>query len=535
MKSIPNRFLYLPLKLTQALWLLVFVPGSLFAHGFAQRYDLPVPLGLYIGGAAAAVTFSFLVIAFFVRGERLIEHYPRFNLLANPLGRFFASTFFVLLLRTLSVGILVLIIVAGYIGHENPFENIAPTAIWVIWWVGFAYISGLLGNLWSVVNPWSAVYGWIEKTWHAVFPSSRFGINLPWPRWLGCWPAVLLFAWFVWAELIWPQSDHPASLAKATLTYSMITWLGMFAFGRHRWLRGGEAFAVVFGFLARFAPSEIRVTDSAVCSACGSGQCCDHFAGCVNCLECFEYAARDQRELNLRPWAVGLLTDRPLSTSSVVFVLLMLSSVTFDGLLATSLWADLSRWMIYSEIMRPLIIALQDISGNAIAAVGTIALAVFLLLFQLLYLLFSALMYFSSPASERTGTSVGQVAGLFVLSLVPIALAYHLAHYLSYLALVGQYIIPLASDPFGMGWDLLGTSLYNIDISIVNARMVWFTSVIAIVTGHIVAVWLAHVMALRTFRSNRAALLSQIPMLLLMVGYTMLSLWILAQPVVESS
>jgi len=528
------------LKLTHAIWLLAFIPGSLFAHGFAQRYDLPVPLGLYLGGAAAAVALSFLVIAFFVRGERVIASYPRLKLLANPLGRFFANTFFVQLLRVFSVAFLALVIVAGYIGHENPFENIAPTAIWVIWWVGFAYISGLAGDLWAVVNPWSAVYGWLEKFWQARLPSKRFGFALPWPGWLGRWPAVLLFAWFVWAELIWPESDKPASLAKAALTYSIITWVGMFAFGRHRWLRSGEAFTVVFGFLARFAPSEIRVTDTAVCAACGSGHCFDPYAGCVNCLECFEKAAQNEQkttrmEWNLRPWAVGLLTARPLSTSSMVFVLLMLSSVTFDGLLATPLWADLSRWMIYSETMRPLIIALQDITGNAIAAVGTIALAVFLLMFQLLYLLFSTLMYFSVPAANRGGTSVRQVAGLFVLSLIPIALAYHLAHYLSYLLLVGQYIIPLASDPFGMGWDLFGTSLYTVDISIVNARMVWYTSVIAIVTGHIIAVWLAHVTALRTFRSNRAALLSQIPMLLLMVGYTMLSLWILAQPVVETT
>ena len=523
------------LKLTQTVCLFAFVPGSLFAHGFAQRYDLPVPLGLYLGGAAAAVFLSFLVIAFFVRGKRVLDSYPRLNLLANPLGRFFASPFPVQLLRLFSVGFLALVIVAGYIGDENPFENIAPTAIWVIWWVGFAYISGLVGDLWAVINPWSAVYRWAEKLWQILFPSTDFGISLSWPGWLGRWPAVLLFAWFVWAELIWPQSDTPASLAKAALTYSVITWLGMFTFGRHHWLRSGEAFTVVFGFLARFAPSEIRVTDTAACADCESRHCCDRFAGCVNCLECFEKAARDQREWNLRPWAAGLLTDRPLSTSSMVFVLLMLSSVTFDGLLATPLWAELSRWMIYSETMRPLIIALQDVTGNAIAAVGTIALVVFLLLFQLLYLLFSALMHLSVPAVNRTGTSVRQVAGLFVLSLIPIALAYHLAHYLSYLVLVGQYIIPLASDPFGMGWDLFGTSLYIVDISIVNARMVWYTSVIAIVTGHIIAVWLAHVMALRTFHSNRAALASQIPMLLLMVGYTMLSLWILAQPVVETN
>jgi len=245
-------------------------------------------------------------------------------------------------------------------------------------------------------------------------------------------------------------------------------------------------------------------------------------------------AALHQREWNLRPWAVGLLTDQPISASSMVFVLLMLSSVTFDGMLATPVWAKVADWMIYSQSLRPLIIALQDISGNAIAAVGTIALVAFLLGFQILYLLFGALMRLSVPAADRAGISTRQVAGLFVLSLVPIALAYHLAHYLSYLAIVGQFMIPLISDPFGLGWDLFGTRLYLVDISVVNARMVWYTSVIAIVTGHVIAVWLAHVMALRTFSGNQAALRSQIPMLLLMVGYTILSLWILAQPVVET-
>jgi hypothetical protein len=510
-------------------------PGCLDAHGFAQRYDLPVPLGLYIGGAAAAVALSFLVIALFVRGERVVKHYPRLNLLKNPVGRFVAGPLVVQPLRLFSVGFLAVVISAGFIGPENPFENIAPTAIWVIWWVGFAYISGLAGDLWAVVNPWSALYAWIEGLWQALFPSRRLGPGLRWPGWLGRWPAVLLFACFVWAELIWPQSDTPARLARAALAYSIVTWSGMFLFGRHSWLRNGEAFSVVFGLLARFACTEIRVSDTSRCAACSSGDCRDRIAGCSNCAECFEKAAKDQREWNLRPWAVGLLTSKPISASYKVLVLLMLSSVTFDGLLATSLWADVARWMIYSETLRPLIIALQDVTGNAVAAVGTIALVAFLLLFQLLYLLFSSLMYFSVPAADRAGISVRQVAGLFVLSLVPIALAYHLAHYLSYLAIVGQYMIPLASDPFGMGWDLFGSSLYMVDIGVVNARFVWYTSVIAIVSGHIIAVWLAHVMALRSFASSRAALLSQIPMLLLMVGYTMLSLWILAQPVVETS
>jgi uncharacterized membrane protein len=134
---------------------------------------------------------------------------------------------------------------------------------------------------------------------------------------------------------------------------------------------------------------------------------------------------------------------------------------------------------------------------------------------------------------HRKDITALKVAKLFVLTLIPIALAYHLAHYLSFLLIVGQYMIPLASDPFGFGWDLFSTSLYFVNIGIVNAKFIWYTSVVAIVTGHIIAVYLAHVIAVRTFRNTKAALLSQVPMLVLMVSYTVLSLWILAQPVVE--
>ena len=133
------------------------------------------------------------------------------------------------------------------------------------------------------------------------------------------------------------------------------------------------------------------------------------------------------------------------------------------------------------------------------------------------------------------GPGLQPLAGMFVLSLVPIAIAYHLAHYFSLLAIAGQFIIPLASDPFGYGWDLFGTMLYRIDIGIVDARFIWYLAVVAIVTGHMIAVWLAHVAAARVYADPGAARRSQYPMLILMVGYTMLSLWILAQPIVEPS
>jgi hypothetical protein len=130
--------------------------------------------------------------------------------------------------------------------------------------------------------------------------------------------------------------------------------------------------------------------------------------------------------------------------------------------------------------------------------------------------------------------SAERVARKFVLSLVPIALAYHLAHFFSFLLIQGQLVIPLLSDPLGHGWDLFGTTDYVIELTIVNARATWIISVAAIVVGHIFAVYLAHMTALKTFTGTKAALRSQYPMLILMVGYTMVGLWILAQPIVNA-
>lgn len=472
------------------------------AHGFAERYDLPVPLQLYLAGSAAVVALSFVVVAYFVRGDRTVQRYPTFNLLDTVAGRALASRVSRFVLRFLALFMLVLVVVAGLIGDDDPFKNIAPTTVWVIWWVGLAYVSGMLGDLWALLNPWRTVFEVAEWLLTRLKPNMRLGLNMDYPGRAGSWPAVLLFVWFIWAELIWPASDSPAKLSQAVINYSIVTWIGMLVFGSRNWLRHGEVFTILFGLLARFAPTE--------------------------------YLA-ERREWNLRPWAVGLLPDKPMSFSLTVFVLLILSSVTFDGLLATPLWAEIAQWMLMSDLVRPLVLLIQDISGDAIAAISTIALIVFLLVFQLMYLAFCALMYFATPAKARADLSIGELARLFVLSIIPIALAYHLAHYLSFLLIVGQYMIPLASDPFGFGWNLFGTTLYMVDIGIVNARFVWITSVIAIVTGHIIAVWLAHVVALRRFRDSRAALRSQIPMLFLMVTYTMLSLWILAQPVVETT
>jgi hypothetical protein len=100
--------------------------------------------------------------------------------------------------------------------------------------------------------------------------------------------------------------------------------------------------------------------------------------------------------------------------------------------------------------------------------------------------------------------------------------------------MAGQYLIPLASDPFGFGWNLFGGATYFIRPALVDARFVWYLSVTVIVAGHVAALYLSHRLSLREFPDRRDAVRSQWPMLALMVGYTMLSLWIIAQPIVSS-
>ena len=129
--------------------------------------------------------------------------------------------------------------------------------------------------------------------------------------------------------------------------------------------------------------------------------------------------------------------------------------------------------------------------------------------------------------------STEQVAKTFVFSLVPIALAYNLSHYFSFLIITGQNIIPLISDPFGFGWNILGTKNYIPNFSIVNARFVWILSVFSLVVGHIISVYISHKIASRSISSIKLVIQSQIPMLFLMVFYTAISLWIIAQPIVE--
>jgi hypothetical protein len=488
--SIPLRRTRSALLAGAALACALTVAGPALAHGFGQRYSLPIPLWLYLTGAGLTVAASFALIALLVRRAPPAQDHKRIDLMRLPLGRALGAPVVLLGLRLLGVGLYLLVVVAGLFGTQSPLKNIAPAMVWAIWWVGMAYVSALLGNLWALVNPLDTLFASAESICRRLRPGQPLTLGLRYPESLGVWPAVALFFAFIWMEMAWEASDHPASLAAAMLAYSALTWLGMLLYGRAEWLRRGEVFSLVFGLIARFAPTEARVAGA--------------------------------REWNLRPYAVGLLVNEPLPASQTALVLLILAAVSFDGFRDTPAWGAIVDWLG------------PDFHHSA----HTLGLAAWASLFLAVYLGFCRLIarYGESPSragvGPAAGHSVSRVAGLFVLTLVPISIAYHLAHYLFFLVMAGQYLIPLASDPLGLGWDMFGTRNYFVRIGLIDARIVWYVSVAAIVAGHVIALYLAHLQALREFQDRRAALRSQWPMLALMVCYTMVSLWIIAQPIV---
>jgi hypothetical protein len=293
----------------------------------------------------------------------------------------------------------------------------------------------------------------------------------------------------------------------------------MLLFGKERWLACGEPFSLLFGILARLSPTEIRVLRPKFCATCGLG-CLDLDGECIDCRACFRHAEEADRALALRPYGVGLLRNDRVPVSVVAFVVLVLATVLFDGLLATPAWTSVEGFL------HPLVPASDDTARMAIETVG---LVFFWLFFLGIYLGTCRIM---SEASGRRLAPL-DLAGSFAFTLIPIAVAYHVAHYLSFLIIQGQYIIPLASDPFGYGWDVLGTAGYRVNVSIVGPKFAWYAAVSAIVAGHVVAVWVAHVKAMRVLRDRGPALRSQYPLTTLMVAYTVVSLSIIAAPVVE--
>ncbi|MGN6305520.1 MAG: hypothetical protein ACTHNH_11930 [Mesorhizobium sp.] len=451
---------------------LLFLPTSAFAHASDRGHVLLLPTGYYLLGGAVAVAISFLVLA-------LLPASAPARLWRRRLSLFEAGEGLRLTVSLLSFAVFAALVMAGFTGSRDPLSNPLPLTIWTLIWAGLVLVQGLLGDVWRWLNPW---YG----PWRLA--AGLLGPRAPWrlPAWLGCWPAFVLFFAFAWFELVDPAPDDPARLAMAAGLYWLVSFVAMLAFGYRPWSRKGEFLTLFFAMVARFGVVE-----------------------------------RTGRRLALCLPGAKLFGAAPLAASGTAFILLALSSVSFDGLSKTFFW--LGRFGV-----NPL-----DYPGRtALMGIGAFGLV---LTFLLLAGAFLAAVWLGQRLAGD-GVPFGRAAGLLVWSIVPIALAYHVAHYLTALLVDGQYALVALSDPFARGWNLVGTAHLHVSAGVVagahSAWWLWNVQAGAIVAGHVLAVLVAHGLAARLHGGGRGTVLSQVPLTLLMVAYTVFGLWLLSAPAV---
>ncbi|MGH7898635.1 MAG: hypothetical protein ACREQQ_11825, partial [Candidatus Binatia bacterium] len=392
-------------------------------------------------------------------------------------------------LKIASVAGLVLCLLTGFFGNRNPYVNFSMTFFWIVFVLGFAYSTALIGDLYAAINPWQTLTQMLER---AVGGFARG--RLPYPQALGYWPALGFYMAFIWIELF--ARARPLSVATMLAAYSLVNLFGVWLVGQTAWFRHCEFFAVFLRLIAKMAPLDYR----------------------------------PGRGLRLRAPFAGLLEERAENLSLLVFALFMLSSTAFDGLRATVPWFALF-WADPLNVLQAWIARHPTEAYATLRAVHLAFESACLLLSPFLYLAVYVAFIGLAKLITRSSLPLRDLTLGFGLTLLPIALVYSITHYYTLILTQGVKIVSLASDPFGWGWNLFGTARIFRAPILPDMGVVWHTQVGLILLGHVASVYLAHVAALRIFPTRRQAALSQLPMLVLMVLFTTAGLWILAQPI----
>jgi hypothetical protein len=308
------------------------------------------------------------------------------------------------------------------------------------------------------------------------------GAGSAYPEELGRWPAAAGLLAFAWLELLAPNGVEPRTVAAATLVYTSITFLGMGIYGVDTWMNRADAFSTYFGLFSRMSVLERR-----------------------------------EKELGLRKPLAGLTALEPMA-GTVAVLAVMIGTVTFDGGQETSVWTEIGPRIsgFFTDIgIGP---TLADELAGGLGLLAAVALV--------------GGFYLLGAAGARTvggDFTTGGLALEFVHSLVPIALVYVGAHYLTFLLFQGQAMGYLISDPAGEGWNLFGTRSWAVNYGLIGATVTWYVQVAFVVLGHMCGLTLAHDRALVLYEDPRAAVRSQYWLLAVMIGFTSLALWLLSQ------
>jgi hypothetical protein len=456
-------------------------PDAASAHALVGRKDLPVPAWLFAWGASLVLIISFALLSVAWTQVRLQREewraVPRWisGALLNPVTEVVCGA--------IGIGLFVLVLYAGFRGIEDPTQNFSIIFVFYTFWLGLVLVSVLLGDVFRAFNPWRAL-GRLVSGGFRLVAGQPAPAPLSYPERLGRWPAVLGVLLFVWLELIdgGGVAPTPHKVAVATVIYSGITFACMALFGVEKWIGRGETFNAYFGMFARLGPFEAR-----------------------------------GRELGVRKFLTGA-PQWATVPGAAALVLASIAVTSFDGAQEGALSGAI-RWTF--ERCSDLGFSLPD----SFRVANTIWLLIVFAGVALLYWLGVKGMHTvrGSPATRDLSRS-------FAHTLIPIALAYLVAHYFSaFLYQEQAQFTYILSDPLGRGSDLFGTAGGGINYGIVGSNTVWYVQVAALVIGHVTALTLAHDRALGVYDNVRNASRSQYFMLAVMVGFTCFGLFLLSQ------
>lgn len=356
----------------------------------------------------------------------------------------------------------------GLFGARDPMHNLLTLVFWTGVWIAVPLASMLCGNVWRAINPWT---GPVIIARQIMNRRACAGLSR-----LGHWPAVAGFAGFIWFMMISLSPDDPFVLAQVAGLYWLVIFVLAVAEGED-WLERGEFLTVLMGYLARVAPFWLEV--------------------------------RGGRARLMRGWpGAQVLEMPPLDAGQVAFVTLALAGLTFDGLADTFWWQGLIGENPLEPTGRS---AVMGVNTFGLFAVWGLTLATILGVIWL------------GRAIGGRGFALGPV----MLSFLAIAAGYHAAHYLIMLLTTGQYTLAALNDPFFRGDAWLGLPPFFVSFGfLTDTRIMPFLYALqfgAILLAHLLAVYLS----LRLVGPGMRAV-AHLPMTALMVGYTILGLWLLS-------
>jgi hypothetical protein len=444
-------------------------------HAFGERYDSPVPVLLFALGGAAVVLASFAL----VRSRAVpLRHAYTSDDDVRPRPASAAA-------RTASIAALALLIAIGLVGSQEVARNLLPVWFWLVIWVVVPLLVGLFGDFTARFNPFAAIAQAADDA--RLRRLLLGGPALRWPAGLGRWPFAAGYALIVIGELVVNETATlPRVTAVCLALYAVICAAGGLVFGADAWNRRAEVFTVLFATWGRLGRRRHGAPGEA-----GLGG--------------------------------GLVVPFEPTASRLVGVLLLLVSVAFDGLLATPQWGRL-------------LAALPTTLSTGAGYTG-FAVACFAAITVVMLLVFGQFARASARAGgHRDRRLVAALTGL-APSLLPISYGYLLAHYLQYVLINGQLLAPLIGNPVGASWWPIHlpypfNDTFDPDPRVMPTSVIWYLQIVVIVAAHVLAVVLAHRHLAREASSPAQAQRSEWPWLVAMVGYTMLSLWLLAQPLI---